>query len=223
MSKTVKLDSADFGIKIRETPSFDGVEVGLVEHGDEVEVDIEEYSGFLKLKNGRGYVMAGDEETKWIAKEQENVGAEDFNMMSLLPPDNDSDFESFFEDFHTPRTMLASVPPVNEWPNRPLYICKGNSCEYSSKTIIEQPIKIHESDPSLSVIPIANEIFVGNIFLIIAGLPDSPNEYFKCESFKQNVFHREHVFCFEGDANAFSKFWFKVCNFKCTMSSGLIL
>ena len=71
----------------------------------------------------------------------------------------------------------ASLPPIETWPNTPILVRKSLSMASSVTSNYSDPIEIHQS--IATAIPIENDLFIGNIHLIIAGLNSSPDLYFR--------------------------------------------
>jgi len=83
----------------------------------------------------------------------------------------------------------SHVPDPTTWPSRPLltrrspHMYRGRSEAEVSRLI--QPLRLHTQDPRLSVIPVESDMFVGEIYILVDGLADSPKEFF---SGKKRVF-----------------------------------
>lgn len=75
--------------------------------------------------------------------------------------------------------MKAFSPPhLSEWPNAPLLIRRPSATSDLEST--REIIEIHKDGPNrLSEIDLESEFFSGKMYLIVKGLKDFPEEYFR--------------------------------------------
>ena len=78
-----------------------------------------------------------------------------------------------------------SIPHFSEWPNFPLLVRRSpdmfrnsNDASVPIPSEMLQPLRIHQHPPEMSVFPIDNHLFKGRVFVIVAGLDDSPVDFF---------------------------------------------
>ena len=92
--------------------------------------------------------------------------------------DNDDFSKSKFD------TIRQPVDPAL-WPNNPVMIRISDSAmpsgsSESKRLELSKPIHIHKpGNPEVSEIEFESDLFIGKMYIIIEGLPDSPHSYFR--------------------------------------------
>ena len=83
--------------------------------------------------------------------------------------------------------VRCDLPPVTEWPNKPLLVRQGPMVSKQSSELSQQdnfqgsmpPHVIHNPEgPQASELLLESSLFIGKAYIIIRNLPGAPEEYF---------------------------------------------
>ena len=80
---------------------------------------------------------------------------------------------------------MKYLPSVTKWPNRPILVRRSPSMfrNTSSEDTVRNgciPVKIHQREPHQeSIIEVNTDLFIGKMYILIADLSDSPDEFFR--------------------------------------------
>lgn len=126
--------------------------------------------------------------------------------------------------------VTLRLPPFSHWPNYPLLVRRsprmfqrpsstaphdqeGSMDAKDEKESIEQliePLRIHQEPPHSAVFAVDNHLFQGKVFVVVAGVQDSPVEFFKnknrlFEVVVQGRFKQRTPFCHVYNGQLFYK------------------